>query len=84
MRNKDIEKIEATAKKVAFANGWSRLRQHDVATVRTRIMTALNITTQATFRNRLNGKVDPTLSEIVAIETIFAEYGITNVWGETP
>jgi hypothetical protein len=81
MRNKDIEKIETTAKKVAFVNGWSQLRQRDVAAVRTKIMTALSITTQATFRNRLFGRIDPTLSEIVAIETIFAEYGIKSVWG---
>lgn len=65
----------------SFQKGWSQVKQGDVATVRIEIMTALNITTRMAFLDRLNGKVEPKVSEHRAIEQIFAKRGIKEVWG---
>ena len=45
-------------------------------------MDALGLTTKAAFYNRLNGDVEPKVSEAKAIEDIFNNYGITEIWGE--
>ncbi len=65
----------------SFQKGWSQVKQGDAATVRSRLMEALNITTRMAFLDRLNGKVEPKITEHQAIESIFAEYGITEIWG---
>lgn len=44
-------------------------------------MEALGITTRMAFLNRLRGDVEPKVSEAKAIESIFAEFGIKEVWG---
>lgn len=68
--------------KFSFKKGFSQVRQIDAPEVKTRIMTALGLSTRAAWWQRLNGIVEPKVSEAQAIETIFAEYGITDVWGE--
>jgi hypothetical protein len=65
----------------AFKRGYMQVQQKDVATVRKKIMSALNITTRATWLSRLNGKVEPKITEVAAISGIFADYGITDIWG---
>lgn len=65
----------------SFQKGWSQIKQGDVATVRSKLMSVLNITTRMAFLDRLNGKVEPKVTEHRAIEEIFAEYGITEIWG---
>jgi len=45
-------------------------------------MIALDITTRQPFLDRLNGKIEPRVTEVERIEQIFAEYGITEVWGQ--
>jgi hypothetical protein len=45
-------------------------------------MEALNISAHNSFLDRLNGKVVPTVPEAEAIERVFAQYGITEVWGQ--
>jgi hypothetical protein len=44
-------------------------------------MKALNIKTHQTWYFRLHGKQEPKFSEGVAVEKIFHEYGITEIWG---
>lgn len=65
----------------SFQKGWSQVKQGDASTVRSKLMAALNITTRMAFLDRLNGKVEPKVTEHRAIEEIFAEYGITEIWG---
>ena len=65
----------------SFNKGWSQVKNGDIAECRTRLMAALNINTRPAFLNRLKGEVEPKISEVRAIEAIFAEYGITDVWG---
>lgn len=66
----------------SFRKGWSQVRQGDAAAVRSKLMVALNLTTIMAFLDRLNGKVEPKVSEAKAIEEIFASYGIKQVWGD--
>ena len=67
--------------KFSFRNGWSQVKQGDARAVRARLMEVMNITTLQSFRDRLNGKVEPKVLEYQGIERVFAEYGITDVWG---
>ena len=55
------------------------MRQKDAKKVMEQIK---KITTNVSWNARLNGKVEPKMSEAKAIEKVFAEYGITEVWGE--
>ena len=66
----------------SFQKGWSQVKQGEVSVVRTQLMTALSITTRMAFLNRLNGDVEPKVTEYEAIERIFKEHGIAEIWGE--
>lgn len=66
----------------SFKKGWSQVRQKDIEEVRNAIMEALGLTTKPAFYNRLNGDVEPKVSEAKAIEDIFNNYGIAEIWGE--
>lgn len=67
--------------KFSFQRGFSQVRQKDVANVKAEIMTALGIATRSSWAARLNGAVEPKVSEAHQIEEIFAKYGINEVWG---
>ena len=66
----------------SFKKAWSQVRQKDIEDVRNEIMAALALTTKPAFYNRLNGDVEPKVSEAKANEDIFNKYGITEIWGE--
>ncbi len=65
----------------AFKRGFMQIKQKDIASVKLEIMTLLNITTRASWLRRLNGKVEPKVTEVSAINGVFNRYGITDVWG---
>ena len=65
----------------SFRKGWFQLRQRDVAAVRSKIMAALDFTTQQAFRDRLAGRYPSSPAERQAIEGVFAEYGVGDIWG---
>lgn len=64
-----------------FTKGLSQLKVCDVPAVKAEIMEALGITTNVSWINRRSGKIEPKISEALAIEEIFAKRGITDVWG---
>ena len=66
----------------SFKKGFSQVMQKDISNVKHEIMITLGITTNVAWLNRLNGKVEPKVSEAKAIEETFAKYGIKEVWGE--
>lgn len=68
----------------SFALGWSQVTVGNMAAIKQRIMHALNISTRASWANRLKGQYSLTPAEQMAIERIFADYGITRVWGQAP
>lgn len=65
----------------SFKKGFSQVMQKDISNVKHEIMITLGITTNVAWLNRLNGKVEPKVSEAKAIEETFAKYGIKEVWG---
>lgn len=65
----------------SFSKGWSQVKNGDVPECRNKLMDALGIKTRAAFLNRLKGDVEPKVSEVKAIEEVFARYGIKEVWG---
>lgn len=69
-------------KKYSFKRGYSQVRQIDAPIVKVKIMNALGLTSNMAWWQRLNGIVEPRISEAEAIENILAEYGITDIWGE--
>ena len=67
--------------KYSFRNGWSQVKQGDARAVKSKVMEVLGVNTRAGFHVRLNGMIEPKISEYNDIERVFAEYGITDVWG---
>ncbi|GHT09030.1 hypothetical protein FACS189426_06190 [Bacteroidia bacterium] len=67
----------------SFENGWSQVRQKDMPEVREKIMNALGLkqNNRASWCQYKKGAIEPKVSEAKAIEEIFAEYGIKEVWG---
>lgn len=69
--------------KYSFKKGFSQVRQKDAAEVRRRITEALNLNpeSRASWKLRIDGSVEPKVSEAKAIEDIFHDYGIYEIWG---
>jgi len=65
----------------SFKKGWLRVPQGDVAIVREKIMKALGVASEVAFLQRKRGEIIPKVTDVEAIEAVFAEYGITDVWG---
>lgn len=66
----------------SFNKGLSLARHGDAPVIKAKIMKALGITTRAAWRQRKNGLIEPKVSEAAAIEQIFAEFGVKEVWGD--
>lgn len=66
----------------SFKKGWSQVKTSDAPKVRKKLMVALGVNSRAGFCNRMRGDIEPKITEARAIESVFAEYGITDVWGE--
>lgn len=67
--------------KYSFLKGFNQVQVGKTTEVKEKLMSVLSITTRASWGARLNGKVEPKVSEAQAIEKVFAEYGITEIWG---
>jgi hypothetical protein len=81
-KNNAMKHIEETKiRPHSFRRGYDQLKRGEYLEVRREIMDALNITTEMSFYNRLNGKVIPKVTEAEVIEGIFAKRGILEVWG---
>lgn len=65
----------------SFQKGWLQIPNGNLAECREKLMKAMNITTRAAWGKRLKGEVEPKISEVKAIENVFAEYGIKDIWG---
>jgi hypothetical protein len=77
MNKENIEKRD-----FSFEKGYYHVRVCDAKECRRRITEALGLKHRVSFLHRLRGKVEPTVSEAAKIESIFAEYGVTDVWGK--
>lgn len=69
--------------KEGFRAGFQQLRQMDVKEATAELWKAIGINNRESFRYYLDGKIEPKASQAVAIELVFAKYGITeNIWGK--
>lgn len=66
----------------SFKKGYGQISVKDAKAIKRRIMSALNLKGDKSWYNRLNGKVEPKVSEAEKIEQIFKSYNITDIWGE--
>jgi hypothetical protein len=67
--------------KYSFLKGMSEIRKKDLPKIKKEIKDALFIFNDTTWYKRINGKIEPKVSEYEAIETIFLKYGVTEIWG---
>ena len=66
----------------SFERGWQSLPKNRQNEVRDKIMASLEISTLSSFYRRKRGIPEPRISEVQAIEAIFAEYNIIEgIWG---
>lgn len=65
----------------SFKKGYGQIQQKDAVAVKNEIMSVLNIGTRESWRLRLNGMIEPKVSEVQAIEGVFKKYGVTDIWG---
>lgn len=68
--------------KFAFKKGWDKVPKSKIQDVRNDLMAVLRITSLTAFYSRMKGIPEPTMSEGEDIVAVFAEYGITDIWGE--
>lgn len=75
------QKVVAGREMFSFLKGYNQIPVAKVAEVKSKILQALNLKTRVSWYQRLYGNVEPRISEVKAIESIFSEYGIEDVWG---
>jgi len=73
--------MEDCSNKDAFQKGWFQVRRCDESKVRNRIMVATGALSRTAFLRRMNGIAYGSPAEREAIEKIFNDFGITDVWG---
>jgi hypothetical protein len=78
-----VASLGLKAFKKGFWRGYGQVQQKDAMKVRAKLFRALNISLNSPvhFNHYLNGRLEPSASKAQAIEAVFAEYGITDVWG---
>lgn len=69
-------------KSKSFKKGLDKVPHGKYNEVKAKLMSALGISSGLAFRNRRNGKVEHTVVECQLIEEVFAEFGVTDPWGE--
>lgn len=74
--------LKSENRRYAFRRGWLQVPLGAADDVKMKIMFALGIKTRVSWYNRLSGSYYLSPAERDAIANIFAEYGITDVWGE--
>ena len=69
--------------KYSFQRGFGQVKRDDLPKIKEEIMSFLGIKTKVSWYNRLNGHIEPKITEVEGIEAIFASYGIKKVWGDS-
>jgi hypothetical protein len=67
--------------KQGFTKGLLQVRIRDKSEVLKKLRNAIGVINRVSFYQYQYGKVEPKASQAAAIERVFAEYGITEVWG---
>lgn len=67
---------------LSFNKGLREAKHGDVPAIRAAVMAQLGISTRQAYANRRDGKVGYSVEDVRAVEAAFAEYGVTDPWGE--
>ena len=67
--------------KYPFNRGYEQVMKKNLTAVKEDIMKALDITTDQSWRRYKNGHANLMMWQKEAIEAVFKNYGITEVWG---
>lgn len=67
---------------LSFNKGLRAARHGDIAAIKAAIMEKLRITTRQAYANRRDGKVTYSVEDVRDVEAVFAEYDVTDPWGE--
>lgn len=78
--NKKYQK-QGITERFSFKRGFRQLPVCKTKVVQQAIMEALGIAGRMTWYDRLNGRIEPRVSEAEKIEKIFHQHGITEIWG---
>jgi len=65
----------------SFKKGFYNLRYKDMKEARRRLMNAFGVSTYQGLRLRMVGEFELTVRQKEAVESIFADYGVTDIWG---
>lgn len=68
--------------KEGFKKGFNQLQLKDVQEATIELMQALGINNRVSWGAYKNGNIEPKASQALAVEKVFAKYGIKEVWGE--
>lgn len=74
-------KVIPGRERFSFLAGYNQVPVKFASSVRKEIMDSIGINNRVSWYQRLYGNVEPKVSEASAIESVFAKYGIKNVWG---
>lgn len=74
-------KVVKGREQFSFMRGWSQVKNFQMPQVKAEILEALNLKTRVSWYQRLYGNIEPRITEVKAIEAVFAKYGIDEVWG---
>lgn len=68
--------------KKGFALGYRQIRTGDLRIVRGKLLTALGVTTNVSLLRYMRGVRECKASQAAAVESVFKEYNITEIWGD--
>jgi len=68
--------------KEGFNLGWGQLQTKDVPMAREKLLVALGINNRVSLSAYKTGKLEPKATQAAAVEGVFNEFGITEVWGK--
>lgn len=68
--------------KKGFRRGYQQLTLAQEKEAKEKLWEALGIVSRSSFGHYLHGRVEPKVAQAAAVEKVFEEYGITDIWGE--
>jgi trehalose utilization protein len=75
------EKSSLKTNPFSFRAAFDSLPRNKQSEVKRKIMNIIHVTTEKSVWDRINGNIEPKVSEAKAFEQLFRSYGIKIVWG---
>lgn len=69
-------------KSFSFKKGFGQVQHKDLTQVRKELKQALGVSNSMSLSNYMRGITEPKISQAKAVEAVFANHGITEVWGD--